>query len=212
MDITWLGHASFKIKGRAASVVTDPYDEQIGLKLPKVEADIVTVSHDHHDHNAISKVLANPFIVSGPGEYEIKGVNIIGVSSFHDNKKGQLRGSNTLYNIKIENINIAHLGDLGQDELTGEQVENLGNVDIVLVPVGSVYTIDASTAAKIVAALEPSIIIPMHYYDKDSNLDLEPVDKFLKEMGKEEVLPINKLSITKERLPDEPQVILLEKV
>ena len=212
MDISWLGHASFKIKGKAATVVTDPYDDQIGLKLPKVEADIVTVSHDHYDHNAVSKVLANPFVVSGPGEYEIKGVNIIGVFSFHDNKKGVLRGRNTLYNIKIENINIAHLGDLGQDELTGEQIENLGNVDIVLIPVGSVYTIDASTAAKIVAALEPSIIIPMHYYDKDSNLNLDPVEKFLKEMGKEDVLPISKLAVTKEKLPDEPQVILLEKV
>jgi L-ascorbate metabolism protein UlaG (beta-lactamase superfamily) len=212
MDITWLGHASFKIKGKVATVVTDPFEDQIGFKLPKAEADIVTVSHDHYDHNASSLVAGDPFVVDGPGEYEIKGVNIIGVSSFHDNKKGQDRGKNTMFNLRVDGVNITHLGDLGQDELTSEQIDSLGNVDILMVPAGGVYTIDASIAAKIVASLESSIIIPMHFQDKDSKLDLEPVEKFLKEMGKEDVQSVNKLSITKERLPTEPQVVLLSKV
>ncbi|MEX0616894.1 MAG: MBL fold metallo-hydrolase [Candidatus Woykebacteria bacterium] len=209
MDITWLGHASFRIKGKNAAVVCDPYEEKIGLKFPKSDADIVTVSHEHYDHNAAALVGGEPFVVSGPGEYEIKGVNIVGVSSFHDNKKGTVHGKNTLYNIKIDNVNIAHLGDLGQDALSSEQIDALGNVDILMIPCGSVFTIDAATAAKIVASLEPSIIIPMHYFDKEAKVELEKVDKFLKEMGKEEVEPTVKLSITKEKLPEEPQIVLL---
>lgn len=211
MDISWLGHASFRIKGKTAGVVCDPYDAQIGLKFPKVEADIVTVSHDHYDHNAASLVGGSPFVIQGPGEYEIKGVNIVGVSSFHDNKGGKERGKNTLYNISVDGIGVAHLGDFGQDALSSEQIETLGNVDILMLPVGGVYTIDAATAAKIVSSLEPSVIIPMHYFDKDVKVDLEPVDKFLKEMGKEDVAPTKKLTITKDRLPSEPSVVLLEK-
>ena len=154
MDIIWLGQASFKIKGRQSTVITDPYDEKLGFKLPKVEADILTVSHDHYDHNAVPLVGGEPFVVKDPGEYEIGGVNIVGVPSFHDNKKGAERGKNTLFNIKIDGVNIAHLGDLGQDSLSSEQVEAIGNVDVLMVPTGSVYTIDTSTAVKIVTALE----------------------------------------------------------
>lgn len=211
MDITWLGQSCFKIKGRGASIVTDPYDEQIGFKLPRVEADIVTISHEHSDHNAVSKVGGDPFVVNGPGEYEIKGVNIVGISSFHDNEKGNRRGKNILFNLKVDNVNIAHMGDLGQDSLTSEQIEALAHVDILMVPCGGIYTIDAGVAAKIVSSVEPSIIIPMHYFDKEASVELEPVDKFLKEMGKEDVKAIAKLTITKERLPAEPQAILLEK-
>lgn len=192
-------------------MVTDPYDSSIGLKFPKVEADIVTTSHDHRDHNATSLVGGSPFVVAGPGEYEIKGVRIVGVSSFHDEKKGAERGKNTIYNIKIDNLFICHLGDLGQAELTSEQLEAIGEVAILLIPVGGVYTIDASGAAKIAASLEPKIVIPMHYADPGNNLQLEPVDKFLKEMGAEKVEPITKLSIAGDKLPEELTVTLLEK-
>ncbi len=192
--------------------MTDPYEAQIGFKLPRVEADIVTVSHDHYDHNAVFQVDGDPFVVNGPGEYEIKGVNIVGVPSFHDNKKGLEKGRNTLYNLKVDDVNITHMGDFGQDELTSEQIESLGNVDVLIIPTGGFYTIDAAEAAKIVTSLEPSIIIPMHYHDKDAKVDLEPVEKFLKEMGKEDASAVNKLSITKERLTGEPQVILLNKI
>lgn len=212
MDISWLGHASFKIKGKTASLVTDPYGEKTGLKFPKVEVDIVTISHDHYDHNAPDLVEGKPFVINGPGEYEIKGINIVGVPSFHDVKKGEERGKNILYNARVDGVGVAHLGDLGQDELTSAQIEALGNVDILMIPVGAIYTIDAATAAKIISQLEPSIIIPMHYLDKDSSLtELEPVDKFLKEMGREEIQPVKKITISKDRLPEEPQVILLEK-
>jgi len=212
MDITFLGHASFKLKGKHTGVITDPYDPSIGLKYPRAEADIVTVSHDHHDHSAVSQVGGEPFVVGGPGEYEIKGVRIVGVPSFHDEKKGTIRGKNTIYNIQTDNLFICHLGDLGQSELVSEQLEAIGQVDILLIPVGGVYTIDAQGAAKIAASLEPKIVIPMHYADPGSNLKLEPVDKFLKEMGAEKVEPQAKLSITTDKLPEELVVVVLEKI
>lgn len=212
MEITFFGQASFKIKGKGATVVTDPFDDSIGIKYPKVSADIVTVTHGHFDHNASAKVEGNPFVIQGPGEYEVKGVEVVGVASFHDNKKGEERGHNTIYNIKIDKINIAHLGDLGQESLSNEQIEEIGNVDILLIPVGGYFTIDGAQAAKIVAQLEPKIVIPMHFKDVQTKIEqLESVEKFLKEMGKENVESLAKLVITAEKLPEEAQVALLTK-
>lgn len=212
MDITYLGHASFRIKGKNACLVTDPYDPKIGLKFPKVEADIVSVTHSHFDHAASSLVAGEPFVVSGPGEYEVKGVEIVGVSSFHDNKKGEERGKNTIYNFKIDKLNVAHLGDLGQESLTDEQVEEIGNVDILLIPVGGYYTIDASVASKIVSQLEPKIVIPMHYRDPNSTIkELAGVEGFLKEMGKEGIEPVTKFTITADKLPEETQIVVMSK-
>lgn len=212
MDISYLGHASFKIKGKNAVIVTDPYDPSIGLKFPKVEADIVSVSHGHFDHAGLNQIQGDPFVVNGPGEYEIKGVEIVGVASFHDNKNGAERGKNTIYNFKVDKVNIAHLGDLGQDSLTDAQAEEIGNVDILLIPVGGFYTIDASVASKIASRLEPKIIIPMHYLDPESTIkELASVDSFLKEMGKEDLVPISKLTISADKLPEETQVVLMVK-
>lgn len=212
MDIIYLGHASFKIKGKNATVVTDPYDLQVGLKFPKVEADIVTISHDHFDHSAAGLVQGEPFVVGGPGEYEVKGVEIVGVSSFHDSKDGSERGKNTIYNLKVDKINIAHLGDIGQESLTDEQIEDIGNVDILLIPVGGFYTIDAAVASKMATKLEPKIIIPMHYADPDTTVkELAGVENFLKEIGKEDVEPVQKLTITSDKLPEETQVVLMTK-
>src|SRR3990167_10878538 len=211
MDITYLGHASFRLKGKTASVITDPYDSSIGLKFPKSEADIVTISHGHPDHNAAAAVGGEAFVVEGPGEYEIKEIKIVGVPSFHDEKQGKERGKNNIFNIKIDGLWVCHLGDFGQAELSREQVDGIGRVDILLVPTGGVYTIDASTAAKIVAEVQPKIVIPMHFLDNESNLKLEPVEKFLKEMGAEKAEPADKLSIGKEKLPEELQLVLLQR-
>ena len=213
MEISFLGQAAFRLKGKTTTVVTDPFDpEFVGLKFPKVEADIVTISHDHKDHNSALSVEGTPFLIQGPGEYEIKETAVVGVRGWHDDKDGGERGTNTLYNITIDGLKVAHLGDLGQKELTQNQVELLGTVDILLIPVGSVYTIDASSAAKITAQLEPKIIIPMHYFLPGLKFQLDPVDKFLKEMGQEEVNREVKLVITPDRLPEEPKVIVLEKI
>ena len=212
MDITYLGHASFRLKGKTAAVITDPYDVSIGLKFPKTEADVVTISHEHLDHNAAGLVGGEPFVVEGPGEYEIKEIKIVGVPSFHDEKQGKERGRNNIFNIKIDGLWVCHLGDFGQAELSSEQVDGIGRVDIVLAPTGGVYTIDASTAAKIVAEVQPKIVIPMHFLDNESNLKLEPVEKFLKEMGVERTDAETKLTISKDKFPEELTVHLLSKV
>lgn len=199
MDIYPLGHSSFRIKGKTATVVTDPY-------LKSSEADIVTVSHDHQDHNVLAKIDGALFVVRAPGEYEIKGVTIIGVPTFHDDKDGTDRGKNVVYKMTIDDVRICHLGDLGH-KLTDSQVEAIGSVDILFVPVGGKYTIDAKMAVQVVAQIEPSVVIPMHY---SKELELEPVQTFLKEMGAEAVVAVPKLSTTREKLPETTTVVVLE--
>lgn len=214
MDITYLGHSSFKLRGKHVTVVTDPFGSMVGLPFPKhTSADIVTISHNHEDHNAVGVVEGNPFVVQGAGEYEVKGVGIVGIGVFHDETGGTKRGKNTMYRIELDGMSVVHLGDLGH-ELSSAQVDSLDGVDILLVPVGGIYTIDAAGAAKMVSEVEPSIVIPMHYNQPglDQKLfgQLTGVGAFLKEMGKTEVAPQTKLSVTKEKLPEEMQVIVLQ--
>jgi L-ascorbate metabolism protein UlaG (beta-lactamase superfamily) len=210
MEITYLGHASFRIKGKGVSLVTDPFSpEDTGLKFPKVEAQIVTISHQHQDHNQASLVGGQPQVFEGPGEYEASGVKILGIATSHDNLKGLKRGKNTVFQIKIDNLTLVHLGDLGH-KLETKDIEALNGVDILFVPVGGVFTVDAKGAAEVVAQLEPRIVIPMHYQSAKLTFDLEPVEKFLKEMGKEEIRAQEKLAITKDKLPEEMEVVLLE--
>ena len=186
-------------------VVTDPYDPTVvGLKFPKhTTADIVTVSHDHQDHNAVGELEGESFVVNGPGEYEIKGVGVVGLSV----------DKNTVYRIEIDGVSVVHLGGVGH-VLTADQVDSLDGVDVLIVPVGGVYTVDAAGAAQIVHEVEPSIVIPMHYGRPELNQKtlggLAPVAAFLKEMGKEGVQSQPKLVITKEKIPEEMQVVVLE--
>lgn len=215
MDITPLGHASFKLRGKSVTVITDPYkSEAVGLKFPKnLEAQIVTVSHQHDDHNAADQVGGSPYVVNGPGEYEIAGVRIEGIATFHDAEKGAQRGRNTVYYIQMDKLNILHVGDLGHS-LSSSEVEKIGDVDILFVPVGGVYTIDAKQAAELVHEVEPSMVIPMHYQRDGLNAKifsgLTPVADFLKELGKEGIQPVNKVTVTKEKLQEELQVVVLE--
>lgn len=214
MEIVYLGHSSFRLKGKSSTVVTDPYDEKSG-KFPRdIDANIVTVSHDHGDHNAVNKVGGNPFIITGPGEYEVGGVSVIGVPTFHDDKEGGERGGNTVYVVEIDGLRIVHMGDLGH-KLTQEQLDEIGPVGIALVPVGGTYTIDAKIASEVVKQLEASVVIPMHYQqpgmDAGTFGSLTGVEDFLKEMSKTDVAPIPKYVITGEKLPTELQVVVLEK-
>lgn len=212
MDITYLGHSSFRIKTKTAVVVTDPYDPRmVGLKYSGVEGDIVTVSHQHSDHNQTQLVSGAKKVVDGPGEYEIMGVSIMGYPSFHDAKEGVERGKNTIYIIEAEDLRVAHVGDLGH-KLSDKLVEELGSIDILMLPVGGFYTIGPVDAAEVVKSVEPSIVIPMHYQVPGlipENFEkLAPVDAFLKEVGlPSEILP--KLSIKKEELAEEQKVIQL---
>ena len=209
MEITWLGHSCFKIKGRQSTVITDPYSPGLGYSLGKPRADIVTVSHQHEGHSFISGIDGEPRPVMGPGEYEIDGVLIIGVATFHDDMRGAQRGKNTIYVMDVDEVTVCHLGDLGH-VLTAEQVEELGDVDVLLLPVGGVSTINAPTAAEVVRQLEPKVVLPMHYKTAALSRQLEPVERFLKEIGAREVTAQPKLSLTRTSLPDSTQVFLLE--
>lgn len=212
MDIYWGGQSLFKLKGKTSTVVIDPFSLETGLKLPKdLEADSCLITHAHPDHNNSSAVAGNPLVITGPGEYEVKGVAITGIQAFHDNSGGSERGKVTIYHIYMDGLNIVHLGDLGQTTLTEEQVSEIGVTDILMVPVGGVYTITANQATAIIAQLEPSIVLPMHYKIEGLKYELEPLTSFLKEMGLENIESQPKLSVTKEKLPEETQVVVLSK-
>jgi len=209
VDISWLGHSCFRIKGKQATIITDPYPPSLGYSLGNLTADIVTVSHQHQGHSYVQGIGGEPRLVSGPGEYEIGGTLIIGIATLHDAEEGKNRGKNTVYLMEVDEISVCHLGDLGH-VLTAEQVEEIDDVDVLLLPVGGISTIDAALAAKVVRQLEPKAVIPMHYKTEALNRELEPVGKFLKEIGVEQINPQPKLSITKSSLPDSTQVFLLD--
>ncbi len=209
MDISWLGHSCFRIRGSHATIITDPYSPDLGYSLGKPTARIVTVSHQHPGHSYVQGIGGELKLVAGPGEYEISGVLIIGMTTFHDGEKGRKRGKNTVYIMEVDEVSVCHLGDLGH-VLTTEQVEAIDNVDVLLLPVGGVSTIDASMAAEVVRQLEPKVVVPMHYKTEALNWELEPVDRFLKEMGVKEVSSQPKLSLTKANLPASTQVFLLD--
>ena len=209
MDICWLGHSCFRIRGNNSTVVTDPYSPELGYSLGEPTANIVTVSHQHPGHYFSQGVGGEPRLVAGPGEYEIGGILIIGISSFHDEEKGQERGRNTVYIMEVDEVSICHLGDLGH-VLTAGQVEEIDNVDVLLLPVGGVSTINAPMAAEVVRQLEPKIVIPMHYKTPAISRDMEPVERFLKEMGVNEAESQPKMSLTRSNLPASTQVILLD--
>jgi len=216
MIITWKGQSCFQIsasrgKNNPVSIVIDPFKEDIGLRPPRVQADILLITHDHPDHSNIKAVSGQPFIIRGPGEYEIKGVFVQGIPAFHDNLQGKERGKVTIYTIGVEGMRICHLGDLGQKELTSDQLEKIGQVDILMIPIGGVYTIDAGEAVKVMSQIEPKIIIPMHYHIPKLKIKLEGIDKFLKAVGIKSITPLPKLSIKKKEIsPGEAKIIVLE--
>jgi L-ascorbate metabolism protein UlaG (beta-lactamase superfamily) len=209
VEIFWYGHSCFRLRGREGAVVTDPYDPTVGPLPDSLRGDVVTVSHDHADHNYVRAVRGKPRQITGPGEYEINGIFITGASTFHDAKQGKERGKNTIYLIEFDDLRVCHLGDLGHVP-TQSQIEGLDNVEVLLIPVGGGPTINAAEAAEVVSLFEPKIVIPMHYRTKLIGARLDPVDKFLKAMGSPEVTPLESFKITRSGLPQETQIILLE--
>jgi L-ascorbate metabolism protein UlaG (beta-lactamase superfamily) len=216
MEIVYLGHSSFKIKTKSASVITDPFDPKaVGLKYSGVEGDIVTISHTHNDHNAADKVAGAKKVLEGPGEYEVMGVSVIGYPSFHDAKKGEERGKNTIFVIEAEGLRIAHLGDLGH-ALSDDLVNELGSIDVLMIPVGGVFTIGPKDAVETVGKIDPYFILPMHYavpgLNAETFANIGIVEPFLKEIGMTvENLP--KLTLRREDILDDQssKVIILEK-
>ena len=202
-----MGHSCFRIKGKEAVLFTDPFDPGRGIALDKTSAQIVTVSHPHPGHSNAAGVVGGPRVVKGPGEYEVAGVLITGISTFHDDEQGAKRGKSTVYVIEMEGLRLCHLGDLGHG-LSNQQMGEIGDVEVLMVPVGGGNTIDAAAAAQIVRTLEPRIVLPMHYRTDLLSQGLEPVDVFLQEMGVK-AEPEPRLSVSKTNLPGEIRVALL---
>lgn len=209
MEIDWFGLSCFRLRSREATVVTDPYEKSIGLKLSRPRADVVTISHNHKGHDNADGVAGNPQVIHGPGEYEISSVFVTGVQTFHDKRNGKDRGRNTVYAINIEGINVCHLGDIGHVP-TQAQADAIGDVDILLVPVGGGNSLNASDAAEVVSLFEPMVVIPMHYRVPDLTFKLDPLDKFIKEMGMKAPAPVESLNLKREGLPKEMQIVVLE--
>lgn len=208
MDINWLGHSCFRIKGKEAVVVTDPCHPSLGYPLGKLRADIVTVSHSHPGHSFIEAVDGEYRQIKGPGEYETKSVFVTGIATFHDKSQGSERGKNTIYLLEIDGVTLCHLGDIGHALSSGIE-EELGDVGVLFLPIGGVNTIDSTVAAEIVRSLAPKIVIPMHYKTPALTKELEPLDKFLKKMGLKEIASQPKCSVNRSTLPPSTQVVIL---
>ena len=210
MIITWLGQSCFAIKAQNSKIVTDPYGGHIGFELKNdLTADIVTVSHQHPDHNNVVDVGGDPVIIYKTGTTTAREIEFIGVKTFHDDEGGVKRGENTAFSFSVEGVKIVHLGDLGH-VLSQVQASELGNADILMIPVGGVYTIDAAAALEVVRQINPKIIIPMHYKIENLVFELATVDDFLVSSSlKSEVLDM--LEISRELLPAEPKIVVLNK-
>ena len=234
MELKYLNHSSFTLKtsvnGKPVTILFDPFDDSIGVKFKQTEADIVLLSHMHPDHANLSKVtgLSNedlnndsfrafenkPFLIKRPGEYEAKGVHIKGISSFHDDKQGNERGENIIYTVFSEELRLCHLGDLGHI-LSDNQVEEIGDCDVLIIPVGGEYTIDAEKAGEVISQIEPSFVIPMHYKTEKHSAAFEkvqPLEVFLKEFGKEGNAEFKDKFVITKTSAEETQLVLLKPI
>jgi L-ascorbate metabolism protein UlaG (beta-lactamase superfamily) len=210
MIITWLGHSSFKIQDKTTAegvtLITDPYADSIGFKMPRIEADVVTVSHGHEDHSNTAALRGDPYLIDCAGEYDVKGILVEGVEVDHD-EKGE-KGKVIAFRIDLDDITVVHLSDLGTT-LSAKQLEPLAGTDILLIPVGGKDTLDAKKAVEVVSQIEPRIVIPMHYQVDGLKYDLDPVEKFIKELGIKPRME-EKLKVNKKDLPvDDMELVVL---
>ena len=209
MDMTWLGHACFRMRGREGVVLTDPPDPKSGHAIPRTEAGLVTMSHEHAGHASLRSVAGEPVVLRGPGEYEVHDMLVTGIGSFHDDEKGAERGRNTVFAIRLDDLVICHLGDLGH-ALPAVDLEKLGDIDIALVPIsGPDVNLSAARAAEIVHQLEPKVVVPMSFDPDDKKKDT-PYARLLHELGVKELEFVSKLSVTRSTLPENLQVVALD--
>ena len=212
MKIKWLGHACFLITSRdGLRVITDPYAVGGGINYSPIKetADVVVVSHDHGDHSNVSTVQGKPEVVKGSGTITARGIQFKGIASYHDASQGTQRGLNTVFCFAINNMKLCHLGDLGH-ALDPEQVNEIGAVDILFVPVGGFYTIDASVASRVCDQLKPKVVIPMHFKTPKCDYPIAGVEDFLG--GKENVIRVgdSEADFERERLPAATEIVLLQ--
>jgi L-ascorbate metabolism protein UlaG (beta-lactamase superfamily) len=212
--IQWNGHSCFTITNQnGTKIVTDPFPDGIGYKVPELTANIVTVSHDHFDHNNLAMIKSNFEAIRERGQFNVKSIKIKGTKTYHDTENGALRGENTVYTYNIDGVNVCHLGDLGH-ELTAEQIKSIGKVDVVMIPVGGYYTIEPDVAAKVVNQLNPKVVIPMHY-KTDALIDdfgpVSKVDSFLGNMKDWKVVKLDAYTFNKSDLAksNEKKIVIL---
>jgi len=212
MKIKFLGHACFLItSSNGTKIINDPYEVSKGVNYGEINesADIVTVSHDHFDHNNVSVVKGNPHVIKGAGDMEIKGIPFHGISAFHDNEQGNARGKNAIYCFEVDGIQICHLGDIGHT-LSEEELDDIGRVDVLIIPVGGYFTIDAQSADYIAKQIQPKVIIPMHYKTSKCDFPITGVDDFLD--GKENIRHMNSSEVDFKagKLPDITEIVVLD--
>ena len=212
MKIKWFGHSSFLIESeRGIKIITDPFDETLGYKLPRIKVNIVTVSHEHFDHNYVRGVKGRPVVFKGPVNRESHKMEFRGISSYHDSVYGSLRGQNTIFVIKADGLKMCHLGDLGH-LLNSDNLSEIGAVDVLFIPVGGFYTINSTQATQIIKDIKPKIAIPMHYKTEAIKFSIDPVEVFLSDKNNVQRLESSEFEITEDTLPKNTQVYVLQYV
>ena len=209
MEITWLGHSSVKIISRDVVLITDPYPESIGFDMGGHHAEVVTVSNDHPNHSNVESVGGDARVLSGPGQYEVRGYNVTGMGTSVTDADGNRR-VNTVYTIRAEGLTLCHLGDLNEPLGSG-QLDAIGNVDILMVPAGGGCTVEVGELPQLIGVLSPRIVIPIHYGYESTVGMLAPIERFLTELSVEESSPQIRLNVTQTNLPREAQVVVLRK-
>lgn len=216
VDVVFLAHSSFKIRGKKLAILIDPPQQDlVQIAKKKEEADIVLLTQPENPyHDDLSWVGGRngrePFVISGPGEYEIAGCQIVGLVKQAKDSPEAKSERTILYQVKLDDFCFLHLGSLG-DKLGEREVEEFSNVEILMIPVGGNWVLEPKEATEVIAQLEPKIVIPMHYLEEGSNLPLKKLDKFLTYVGVENRLPVDKLSITREKMPEETEIVVLKK-
>ena len=215
MKLKWIGHSCFLLTADAgATLLTDPYNaaaygDRIRLRKIDISPDVVTVSHGHADHTGIEQLGGEPVVLRAPGQHELSGFAIKGIGTYHDAEYGAIKGDNTVFRITADGVTVCHMGDLGH-VLEAEQVAEIGDVDVLLLPVGGTYTIDAGGATRVWQQLTPPITVPMHFRNEKVSLDLETVDRFLAGKPDVEHAGVSEISLSKENLPSSPKIVVLE--
>lgn len=207
-ELTWLGHACFRLRGRDVALLLDPVGRHLGYDISKVRVDIVTISHRHPGHNNVAGLKGDFAVIEGPGEYEIKDVFITGIRTYHDEERGAQRGHNTIYVINLDDLVFCHLGDLGHP-LSSDHLDHIGNVDVLMVPAGG-SALGVDKAIEVISQIEPGIVVPMHYATGGSAArGLEGLDKFSRALGLHDPPTLDKLTVRKSDIPEQTQVIVL---
>jgi len=210
VKIQWLGHACFLITSQSGvRVLSDPFDDSVGYPLPAVEADIVTISHHHFDHNNLSVVKGDFTVFDAPGQFSAMGIDILGIATFHDDQQGAQRGNNTVYRLTVDGLNVVHLGDLGHP-LSAEQRDSLGQVDVLLTPVGGHFTIDSQQAIDLMRALKPALTIPMHFKTDVCDFPIQPVNAFLDQAGGGRRASSTEIEIDPQQLTEADKIVVLD--